>query len=218
VSTDQQTESGLGLEAQRASITAAAARLGLALREIFTDAGISGALSIADRPALLQAVAALHRGNVLLVAKRDRLGRDVFEVAMIERLVAKHGARVVSAAGEGTDNDDPANVLLRGLVDLFAQHERLLIGVRTKQALAAKSVKGERVGNLPFGSQLGADGVHLEPAPVEQRILATIRSLRAELGSTRKIAEALNARGLTTRRGTPWRHEYVAHALRKVVG
>ena len=38
---------------------------------------------------LLEAVAALRRGDVLLVGKRDRIGRDVIAVAMIERLVVE---------------------------------------------------------------------------------------------------------------------------------
>src|SRR6476620_9635757 len=108
VSTEQQADSGLGLEAQQASITAAAGRMGLTLSATFTDAGTSGSLTIEDRPVLLDAVAALKRGDVLLIAKRDRLGRDVIAVAMIERLVTKCGARVVSAAGEGTESDDPS--------------------------------------------------------------------------------------------------------------
>lgn len=58
----------------------------------FVDAGTSGSLAIEDRPVLLDAVTALKRGDVLLVAKRDRLGRDVIAVAMIERLIAKRGA------------------------------------------------------------------------------------------------------------------------------
>jgi DNA invertase Pin-like site-specific DNA recombinase len=77
------------------------------------DAGTSGKLGIEDPPVLLEAVAALRRGDVLLVAKRDRIGRDVIAVAMIERLFAKRGARVISAAGEGTESDDPAGLLMR---------------------------------------------------------------------------------------------------------
>jgi DNA invertase Pin-like site-specific DNA recombinase len=72
------------------------------------DAGTSGSLAIEDRPVLVDAVAVLRRGDVLLVAKRDRLRRDVIAVAMIERLIATRGARIVSAAGEGTESDDPA--------------------------------------------------------------------------------------------------------------
>jgi DNA invertase Pin-like site-specific DNA recombinase len=101
VSTDKQAESGLGLDAQEASVNAAATRLGLPLAATFTDAGTSGAMAIEGRPVLLDAVSALKRGDVLLVAKRDRIGRDVVAVAMIERLVTKRGARIVSAAGEG---------------------------------------------------------------------------------------------------------------------
>ena len=82
---------------------------------------------------------------MLLVAKRDRLGRDVIAVAMIERLIAKRGARVVSAAGEGTDSDDPSALLMRRLIDSFAEYERALIAARTRAALAAKRRRGERV-------------------------------------------------------------------------
>jgi resolvase-like protein len=121
VSTDKQADSGLGLEAQRTAVNTAAGRLGLPLASVLVDAGVSGALSAADRPVLLQAVGALRRGDALLVAKRDRLGRDVIEVALIERMIARRGARVVSAAGEGTDSTDPSGLLMRRLVDSFAE-------------------------------------------------------------------------------------------------
>ena len=214
VSTDQQADSGLGLDAQRASVTAAAARLGLTLRAVYVDAGISGARAFTARPVLVQAVSALRRGDVLIVAKRDRLGRDAIEVGIIERLIVKHGARILSAAGEGTDDDDPASVMFRGIIDLFAQYERLIGRARTKAALAVKRARGERVGQLPFGFQLADDGVHLEPNPVEQDKLARIRALKATGRSCRKIAADLNAEGVTTRRGGLWRFEYVARALR----
>src|SRR5579872_6505793 len=145
VSTGAQAVSGLGLEAQEAQIRTTAARLGLEVAAIFSDEGLSGSLSLEERPQLLAAVDALSRGDVLLVAKRDRLGRDVVAVALIERLVARKGARVVSAAGEGTDAEDPTALLMRRIVDSFAEYERLLIGARTKAALKAKRARGERV-------------------------------------------------------------------------
>lgn len=216
VSTEQQAESGLGLEAQRASVLAAADRLGLPVRHVFADAAMSGSLAIEDRPVLFDAVEALQRGAVLLVAKRDRLGRDAFEVAMIERLILKRGARVVSAAGEGSENPtDPSNVLMRRMIDAFAEYERLIIIARTKAGLNAKRARGERVGTLPFGFALAAGSRDkLAPAPVEQRILARMQDLKAAGYTARQIAADLNAHGWTTRRGTAWRFEYVAHALR----
>ena len=66
VSTEQQADSGLGLEAQQASGSAAANRIGLTLAETFSDAGISGSLAIEARPVLLDAVAALQRADAVV--------------------------------------------------------------------------------------------------------------------------------------------------------
>src|SRR5688572_9150478 len=209
VSTDQQADSGLGLEAQREAVHKTAARLGLPLADVFTDAGLSGALDLESRPNLFAAVQALKRGDVLIVAKRDRLGRDLVGVAMIERQIMRKGARIVSAAGEGTEGTDAGAMLQRQILDVFAEYERRLIGQRTKAALQAKRARGERAGNVPFGYQLGADGQMLEECKPEQAALAILGELRAAGYSLRQIAAELNRQGFTTRRGTAWRFEYV---------
>src|SRR5262245_6940932 len=103
-STGEQAESGLGLEAQRKAIADHAKRAGLELAGVLEDAGVSGSTKAEERVGLMSAVGMLRRGDVLLVAKRDRLGRDVVNVALVERLVERKGARVVSVAGEGTDS------------------------------------------------------------------------------------------------------------------
>ena len=210
VSTDAQADSGLGLEAQRSAITAAAARLGLDLGDVFTDAGLSGALELEDRPGLFAAVNALKRGETLLVAKRDRLGRDVVAVAMLERLTARKGARIISAAGEGTEGTDAASMLQRRILDAFGEYERLIIGQRTKAALKAKRDRGERAGNIPFGYSLNADGRTLDANADEQHVIGLLRELKAAGYTLRQIADELNRQGFTTRRGTAWRHQYVA--------
>src|SRR5688572_7286611 len=152
VSTEEQRESGLGLDAQTTAIEQAARRYGLELRDTFTDAGISGALAIERRAGLTAALAALKRGDVLIVAKRDRIARDVMVVAVIEAAAKRKHARIVSAAGEGTDGDSPADALMRMLIDAFSVYERLVIGARTAAALAAKSRRGERVSrHAPYG-------------------------------------------------------------------
>ena len=212
VSTAQQAESGLGLEAQQATIAAAAQRHGLPLAETFTDAGLSGDLELEDRPGLFAAIGALRRGDVLFVAKRDRLGRDPIAVAMIERAIAKRGARVLSAAGEGTEGNDAGAVLQRRMFDAFAEYERALIAARTKAALKALKARGLRAGNIVFGYQLGPDGALIEQ-PDEQAALAIVRDCRAAGYTLRAIADELNRQGITTRRGGQWRHQYVAALL-----
>jgi len=118
VSTQEQAESGLGLEAQVAAITKAFGEPGA----VYSDEGISG--SKADRPALGELLDSLQPGDVVAVAKRDRLARDLFLTLWVEKEAKKAGARIVSAAGEGTENDDPASGLMRHMVDAFAEYER----------------------------------------------------------------------------------------------
>lgn len=142
----------------------------------------------------------------MLVAKRDRLGRDPLVVAMIESAVTRKGARIQSAAGEGTDGNAPGDILMRRMVDAFAEYERLIIGARTKSALQAKKVRGERVGHIPFGKRLAADAVHLEDDPSEQATLRQVATLKASGLSLRRIAHDLNHTGLRKRDGSRWNH------------
>lgn len=215
VSTAEQAGSGLGLEAQEAALVLAAARLGLPLAETFTDAGVSGGLTLEQRPGLLSALSALGKGDVLLVAKRDRLGRDVLNVAMFERLAERKGARIVSAAGEGTDTNDPTSRLMRQIVDAFAEYERAIIRARTRAALAVKKARGERVGGIPYGYQLADDRRTLEPHQEEQRALEVLRLLRVEGCTFREAAEELNRRGFRSRTGGVWSRQS-AHMLARV--
>src|ERR1019366_5979320 len=91
-----------------------------------------------------------HGAGVLVVAKRDRIARDVVLTAGVEREAGRLGARVTSAAGEG-NGSSPADGFMRTVIDGAAEYERALIRARTKAALAAKKAKGECVGQVPYG-------------------------------------------------------------------
>jgi len=199
VSTDRQE---LGPEAQRAAIVAWAAREGVEVVAWHLETGVSGGAPIADRPELVAALASLtvHGAGVLVVAKRDRLARDVMNAAMLERMAADAGARIVSAAGEGTDSADPSAVLLRTMVDAFAQYERAMIAARTRAALAAKRAKGERTGTIPYGFTSDAAG-RLSPCPAERAIIAQVHALRAAGVTLRGIVAELARAGVVGRTG-----------------
>lgn len=201
VSTQDQAESGAGLAAQLDACQRFAKSQDSDLQMVFEDKGVSGSKGLEARPGLLDAIATLNKGDVLVVAKRDRLGRDPIKVAMIESAVARKGARIVSAAGEGTAGDDPASVLMRRMIDAFAEYERLLIGARTKAALGAKKRRGERTGSVPYGYRLAADGVHLESIPEEQEVIAEARRLHGAGHSLRAIARKLERRNFVSRAG-----------------
>jgi DNA invertase Pin-like site-specific DNA recombinase len=216
VSTDEQAESGLGLEAQLAACKAMAARMGWEVVVILEDA-MSGGLPLEKRTILMDALAELGKGDVLLVAKRDRLSRgDMMTTAMIEAAVQRAGARVVSAAGEGTESDDPASVLMRRIIDAFGEYERLLIKARTRAALKAKKARGERYGQVPYGHRLAGDGTRLEPDPAEAAAVALILELRAARMTLRAIAGELDRRAVPTKSGRPWRHSTVHDVLRRI--
>jgi DNA invertase Pin-like site-specific DNA recombinase len=215
VSTDEQAISGAGLNAQLDACRTHAARLGWEPAGPFADEDVGGAVGLEKRPALLEALAELGDGDILLIAKRDRLGRDPIVIAMIEAAIARKGGRIVSAAGEGTDDDSPSSILMRRMVDAFAEYERLIIKARTRAALAAKKRRGERTGGVPFGRDLAADGVALVENPAELAALATLRGLKARGLSLRAIAAELDRLGIPPKKGGPaWSHTAVQKLLK----
>lgn len=214
VSTNEQAASGLGLAAQREAIESSATRLGLPVAEILSDAGVSGGLAVEDRPGLLDAVSLLGKGDVLLVARRDRLGRDVVNVALIERMIAKRGARVVSCAGEGSDLDGPSGMLVRTILDAVNMYEKAMIGLRTRVALRAKRKAGKRAGALPLGYALGEDGQTLVPIAAEMETLSMIRKRRLEGASFESIANELNEGRVRAKNGGAWFRASVRAVLR----
>ena len=209
------TDQRNGPEAQRCDIERWAAREGVEIVAWCEDLGVSGGAMLDKRDGLLAAFEAIRETGAdrLVVAKRDRLARDVPLLCMVERVVEKSGAAIVSAAGEGS-GDSPGDLLMRRMVDAFAEYERQLIKARTRAALAVKRRRGERTGAVPFGFKLGTDGVHLEEDPAEQRVLALTEALRADGLSIRAIAAHLNEEGVPAR-GKRWHPTTVARLLKR---
>lgn len=214
VSTDDQA---LGPEAQRRAIEQWAARGGIEVVDWHEDLGVSGGRPLEECPGLLAAVDSLseHRAGVLIVAKRDRLARDVMKAAMVEALAERQGAVVSSAAGEG-EGTDPTAALMRRIVDAFAEYERALIRARTKAAMGVKKARNERVGSIPYGYMLDEDGptrtdasgqeraYRLKKNPEEQRVIRFILEERQFGASYKTIIRALEAVGYKPRSGGRW--------------
>ena len=196
----------LGPEAQRASIEAWAAREGVRIAAWHVDQGVCSVTAIDQRPALVAALAALreHGAGVLVVAKRDRIARDVVLTAGVERAAASAGAVVVSAAGEG-NGAAPADAFMRTVIDGAAAYERALIRARTTAALAIIRARGQKTGgSVPYGCRLAADGRTLVAVEGEQATIARARALVAEGRSLRAVAAQLAAEGHVSRKGAPF--------------
>jgi DNA invertase Pin-like site-specific DNA recombinase len=84
----------------------------------------------------------------------------------------------------------------------------------TREAMAHKKSKGERVGEIPFGYDLAADGVTLVENADQLRAIELIHSLKEKGYSLRAIAEALDTAGVTTKKGAKtWNHKSVSNIL-----
>jgi DNA invertase Pin-like site-specific DNA recombinase len=212
VSTQRQGASGLGLDAQREAVESfVASRQGEVLAEfVEVESGKRN-----DRPQLAAALEAAKRaGAVLLIAKLDRLARNVHFISGL-----------LEAGVEVQACDMPeANRFMLHVMSAVAEHEAAAISARTKGALAAAKARGKRLG-WAIESR-AEEAKRASAAAAEVRVEAADKfagqvgplaaSLAAEGRSLRAIAAELNERGITTPRGKQWQATSVKNLLARV--
>jgi DNA invertase Pin-like site-specific DNA recombinase len=215
VSTKQQDESGLGLEAQRAALESYVRQMNGTLVTVYVEVE-SG--KRADRPELAKAIAHSKRSKATLcVAKLDRLARNV-----------EFLARVMNSGCEFAAADMPsANRFMLHVMAAVAEHEAKAISDRTKAALAAYRARGGKLGGeLPQCRNLsqadrrkGAKRAGEAVAKAANEAYADLRpsmlEWRAAGLTLANIANKLNSEGHITRRGKPWNPVQVARVLER---
>lgn len=197
VSTDEQGDSGLGLEAQAAAIATTCERRGWTLSADYTD--VASGKGMAGRPGLAEAIIHARRTKGVLVAARlDRISRSVLDFAGILRDAQAQGWKVAMLDMPEADTTTADGEFQAGLMVLLAQRERKLIGERTKAALQALKMRGERLG---------------PKVETPKKILDRIERERNRGTSWPKIAAGLNRDGVpTVRGGSEWRVSTVQRA------
>lgn len=138
--TDQETQN------QVAEIEAAGFRI--EPHRIITET-ISGSVSIALRPEFSRLLDKMEQGDVLIVTKLDRLGRDAIDVASTVAKLEALGIRVHCLALGGVDLTSSAGKLTMGVINAVAQFERDLLIERTQSGLARAKAEGKRMGRPP---------------------------------------------------------------------
>jgi DNA invertase Pin-like site-specific DNA recombinase len=192
VSTQRQADSGLGLEAQKSSVEEFCRANGWNIVDSFVEGGVSGKSDIQDRPALVDALASIKKNSCsgLVVAKLDRLSRDLFVQLTIERVLDRLEARVISSSGEGTDTDSPHSKLVKNILAAVAENEAAMISMRTKAALKAAKERGTHVGRPPQGFIKNEEGRWI-PGP-DFWMVARIVFLRRKKLPLRMIVSIMN--------------------------
>ena len=206
VSTAKQGQSGLGLEAQRSAVLSHARSQDLTLVEEFTE--IETGTRKRRRPQLEEALAHTRRvGGILLIAKLDRLARNVAVVATL----MESGVRFVAVDMPEADN------LTIHVMAAVAEREAQLISSRTKAALAARKARGLKLGkpeNLTLEArQRGAEVTRQRAIRDMRTVAAYAGALRAQGMTLKAIAVQLEQHGFQTRRGGAWSPTQVKRIL-----
>jgi site-specific DNA recombinase len=211
VSTNEQAERRLGLEAQRQRIRAYCEMKGLNLATIFEDPGLSGGKPLGSRSAGAEA---RRTHPVVVVARLDRLFRSVADAAQTICEFDRYGIELVAIA-EGFDMTNPYGRAMAQMASVFAELERAMIRERTKAAMKVKRGRKERIsGHAPFGRDFGPGGRLVENTK-EQRTVAWILKLHRQAESLRGIAKRLNDRGIQPKRATHWLHSSVLRIVKR---
>ena len=199
VSTQEQADSRLGLEAQEAALTAEAERRGWELR-IYRDEGASGKnVNPGLREALGQLASGLADG--LMVTKMDRLARSVGHASDILVRAQTQGWNLVML-DINIDLSTPAGEAMANMMATFAQLERRLIADRTKAALAARKAQGVKLGR---------------PRQVTSAVARRIVEMREEGLSYGAIASALTSAGELSPAGRPtWQASTVRRICKSI--
>ena len=201
VSTSEQGESGLGLDAQAAVCKDYCVRNRLEIVEVTTE--IQSGKSTRRRPVLASALETLRKGDadVLIASNVSRLSRSIGDLVGLISEADKRGYAVV-ALDTGLDTSTPAGRMVFQMLGVAAEYERAMTSDRTKKALARAKAKGTQLGRRPS-----------LPAEIVERIAAE----RASGRTLAAIANGLNSEDVATGQGgAQWYPATVAKVLSRV--
>lgn len=186
------------MEAQRRAIIAECERNGWQLIEMIEDAGISA--KTMNRPGLQKALTGLNsrQADVLMSAKLDRLSRSTRDVCELGDM-ARHYGWDLSLLDARIDTTTPHGRAQLSMMATFAQLERELIGLRTREGLAVKKSQGVKLGR---------------PKTISSEVVKAIGNMRKSGLTLRAIADHLNTNGTPTGQGgSKWYASTVSQIL-----
>lgn len=107
---------------------------------------ISGSVPASERPGFQKLLERIESGDVLIVTKMDRLGRNAMDVRRTVEQLATVGVRVHCLALGGVDLTSPAGKMTMQVLGAVAEFERDLLIERTQQGLKRAKTEGKKLG------------------------------------------------------------------------
>lgn len=207
VSTDEQANEGVSLEAQEARIRAYCQMRGLELVDVIVDVGVSAGKPLESRDGGKRVLDAIRsrKAHAVVALKLDRLFRNCADCLMVVESWDKAGIalHLVDLGGQAVDTSSAMGRFFLTVMAGAAELERNQIRERTSLAMQHKKAQGERVGNIAYGFRLADDGVSLVKDEAEQAVIARIQEARARGLSLRAIVAELERAGVVNRAGNP---------------
>lgn len=179
--------------------------------QVFSDAGVSGAVKMTSRPGGSALLEAVQEGDTVIAAKMDRIFRSSLDALhTIEFLKAKGANLVLFDMGIQSVMRDGPSKLFFTMLAAFADFERGRINERITSGKMLKKKKGGHVGGCaPFGYRIDGRGpsAKLEINEEEQKLVEFIRERKqSPFFSHHKTLALINAKGFRTRTGKPFQY------------
>lgn len=219
VSTDEQAEEGVSLEAQEARLRAYCTAQGLELVAVLCEeGGVSGSVALASRPRGAELLALIAEGKAghVIAPKLDRLFRDAADTLNETRSWDRQGValHLLDVGGQAINTASAMGRMFLTMMAGFAELELNLIRERTRTALHHKRDKGEAVSRAPRGLCIVAGRLATDTGSDGLKLYGRARSLRAEGMGYAAIAEQLMAEGFKAERGAKL-HASTVHYMLK---
>jgi len=228
VSTQEQAESGLGLEGQKQALIMYCQLRGLALIRIEADEGVSASIPLLERERGLELMLAttprkkgcMPEASEVVAVKLDRLFRSAEDALTTVRQWDDCGTtmHILDLGGASIDTHSAVGKFVLTLLAGVAEMERSLTRERTVAALGAKRARGEKCGgHVEYGfDAVPVDGtIRLVPNAHEQGVIRRMQSEHDDGISLRGIADRLNQDGVPTKLGRLWHVETVGSIIRR---
>lgn len=226
VSTEEQANSGLGLEAQRERIQSYLPSLPISSPAPgtspssppvlwYVDEGISGGKLLRSRPAGGRLLSGLQPGDSIVAVRLDRLFRRALDCLQSLEGWEKQGVslHLLDLGGSAVSSSSATGRMMFSVLAAMAEFERGLACERTKSALQAAKARGTRLGR-PEGTGRPIREWSEGDEHMAQRIL----SLRAGGASLRQVCAIINSEGALTPKGKAWAPGSISELLRRREG